>query len=109
MKGLYTDNVYYFQHEDQSFLDFIRKNEGYVFNDFGGSQVQYQKLHHYDCAYLHNLGRGSLRTSVRKVCSSSKEDLINWLNEKRGKINIGYTECPCMKDPNYKIVEIDTL
>ncbi len=105
MKGEYFKNVYFFKNDDQAYLDFITENGGYVYNDFGGSNVKVKKLHHYDCAALHNLCGGFVRTSVRKVCSGNINDLINCLN-KKGK---EYSECPCMNSTDYKMADFDNM
>ena len=110
MKDEYFRNVYFFKNDDQAYLDFITENGGYVYNDFGGSEVKYKKLHRYDCAALHNLGRGSLRTSVRKVCSGNLKDLLEWLNKERGIFGKGYSECPyCIDNNDYKTVDFDNI
>ena len=105
MKDEYFRNVYYFKNDDQAYLDFITENGGYVYNDFGGSNVKVKKLHHYDCAALHNLCGGIFRTSVRKICSDNINDLIKCLNIK-GK---EYSECPCMNNTDYKIADFDSM
>lgn len=109
MKGKNNENVYFFLKDDKGYLDFIIKNGGYVYNDFSGSNVSYKKLHKFDCSWLHNLGRGKFRTSVPKIFSPRKEDIIEWLNKNRGHLGIGYSECPCMNNINYKTADIDLI
>ncbi len=109
MKGKYIENIYYFQHEEKAYLEFIIKNEGFVYNDFGGRDASNKKLHHYDCKSLHNLGGGKLRTSVRKICSQNKGVLISWLDENRGILGKGYTECPCMSIDDYSQVDLNRI
>lgn len=109
MKGKYSENIYYFQNDDQAYIEFITKNGGFVYNNFGGSNVLYKKLHHFDCAWLHNLGGGKLRTSVKKVCSQDKNDLITWLEEERGILDRGYSECPCMNRNNYRKADFNSI
>lgn len=94
-------NITSFKNDDLGFIEFIIESEGYVYNDFGGSRAEYKKLHHYDCAQLHNLGGGYIRTSVIKICSDNLHDLIKWLEKYRGLLNTGYTYCPCIKNNNY--------
>lgn len=108
MKGEYFKNVYFFKDDDQAYLKFIRKNGGYVYNDYPGSNVNYKKLHHYNCSALHNQGGGFKRTSVRKVCSNNLKDLLEWLKKERGPLGKGYSECQlCMRSSNYKGIDLN--
>jgi len=109
MKEKYNKNIYCFKDDDYSYVEFIKNNGGFVYNDFGGNNVSYKKLHHYDCAFLHNLGGGKSRTRVRKICSPNKEDLIDWLNKERGILGKGYSECPCMHSGNYKKADFNKI
>ena len=105
MKEYYSDNVHYFKKDDEAFLKFIKRNGGYVYNDFGGSNIANKKLHHYDCAFLHNLGGGSQRTSVGKACSGNRNDLLAWLRKKSKE----YSECPCIRNNFYSTVDFDRI
>lgn len=103
------ENIFFFKNNDLGFVEFIIKNRGYVYNDFGGNKVEYKKLHKFDCVYLHSLGGGKVRTSVAKVCSENLNDLIKWLGDNRGLFNIGYSNCPCMENQNYKIANLNNI
>ena len=50
MKGKFNKNIYWFQNDDYPYVEFITNNGGFVYNDFGGRNVSYKKLHRYDCA-----------------------------------------------------------
>lgn len=102
-------NIYYFKQNDLDFIEFIINTKGYVYNDFGGKKVEYKKVHHYDCAQLHNLGRGFIRTSVGKHCSANLPDLIKWLEAERGLFNIGYTYCPCIENQDYRTADLKNI
>jgi hypothetical protein len=83
-----------FKNDEVKYGQWLRANShGYIYNDFGSTNPAYTKLHEADCTMLHNLGGGTRRTSVRKVCSPNLSELIIWLKENRGPEGEGYTPC----------------
>ena len=64
----------------------------YIYNDFGGRNPTYKKLHHADCRTL-DLKPGLKTTSVPKVCSDSRAELLAWILTNRGPEGSGYTLC----------------
>lgn len=83
-----------FKNDDKGYLNWIRDNpNGYVYNDFGGADVTYKKLHRADCKLLHNIPPRWKKTSYRKICCSNFYELVNWLKENRGPQDTGFSFC----------------
>ncbi len=85
-----------FKNQEGEYMEWQRVNpHGYVYNDFGGLNPQYNKLHEANCWRLNNLGGGSKRTSYRKVCSSNLSELQRWIEDNRGPEGKAYSRCIC--------------
>lgn len=82
-----------FYNDDPAYEYWLKNIGGYVYNDFGGSNVNYKKLHRSDCRMLHNVRSGQRKTSVRKICSSDLSGLKQYVSQKRGSEGIGYSLC----------------
>lgn len=88
-----------FYNDDLGYKAWLRDVGGYVYNDFGGGNVKYKKLHRSDCRMLHNVRPGQMKTSVRKICSSDLSELEQYISQKRGPEGVGYSRCvPCFPD-----------
>lgn len=98
-----------FHYDEEGYLNYLKYNKGFVYNDFPGNNVTLKKLHHYNCSRLHNLGGGKYRTNVPKVCSPDYKDLIDWITAFKGPKGIGYSNCPCMEQHDYKTINIEEL
>ena len=79
--------------DDASYAAALRSGVLYVYNDFPGSNSRYRKLHRFDCRTL-RARPGLKKTSVRKVCSDTLDELVHWLLRNRGGEGEGYTVCP---------------
>jgi hypothetical protein len=80
------------QDDDASYEDALKSGAIYIYNDFPGRDLRYKKLHRSDCRTL-QLRPRLKKTSVRKVCSDSLEELVQWLLSNRGLEGAGYTRC----------------
>jgi len=90
-----------FHQNEPAYERWLRNTGGYVYNDFGGSNVNYKKLHKSDCRMLHNIRSGQMKTSVRKICSSDLSELERYVNQKRGPEGVGYSLCTfCFSSAN---------
>ena len=83
-------SIYY--NDDAGYEARLESGPVYVYNDFGGSDPGYMKLHRADCRTL-QIRRGLKKTSVRKVCGDTLDELIRWLRDNRGPEGKGYTVC----------------
>ena len=86
--------------DDASYEGALKSGAVYIYNynDFGGSDPRYKKLHRSNCRTL-QLKPGLRKTSVRKVCSDSLDELVQWVLRNRGPEGAGYTLCPvCVRE-----------
>jgi hypothetical protein len=86
--------IAYFKNDDYGFKRWLRDNpDGYVYNDFGGSNIAHKKLHSSQCRLLQSVYGLDGGTNVRKVCSSDLDELVEWADKFRGPEGEGYTPC----------------
>jgi hypothetical protein len=86
------------QNDDASYEAALKSGAACIYNDFPGHDPRYKKLHRSDCRTLQSRP-GLRKTSVRKVCSDSLDELVQWLLHNRGPEGTGYTLCPvCMRE-----------
>ena len=79
---------YYYKNE-QEFKSWIKTNRlGYIYNDFGGANPEYKKVHDANCIWV-----DKMNTNIKKVCSEDLAELIAWLRKNRGLQGDGYTPC----------------
>lgn len=90
-----------FHYNDHKYEEWLTQVRGYVYNDFGGRNVAYKKLHKSTCSQLHNVRSGQMKTSVRKICSSDIQELVVWLEKTRGPLDTGYSPCGICKPLGY--------
>ena len=78
-----------FYKDEDGFNQWIDNNpNGFIYNDFGGSNPNDKKVHLVNCPFIPRMN-----TNVKKVCSSNLPDLIDWLRKNRGPEGDGYTPC----------------
>ena len=83
-----------FYHDEVGYGAWLRDVGGYVYNDSGGTNVDYKKLHRSDCIMLHNTRPGSKKTNVRKICSPTLDELLQYnIRRNRGPQGMGYSLC----------------
>lgn len=76
-----------FHDKDQANADLLYKiwcvenKRGYIFNHFGGDDPRLNVIHRVDCSKLDFTGK---RTTIRKVCSSSLEQLMQYADASHG-------------------------
>jgi len=68
-----------FKNDDVNYQKWVRETGGFVYNNFGGQIIDYEKLHRSDCSFLHICRPGDMKTSVEKICSSDFRELLSWL------------------------------
>lgn len=64
--------------QEEQYSNWLKNVGGYVYNNFGGQNINYKKLHRSDCDYL-NMRPNDLKTSVEKICCIDLIQLENWL------------------------------
>jgi hypothetical protein len=90
-----------FYRDDLAYEHWLKNIGGYVYNDFGGSNVDYKKLHKSDCRMLHNVRSGQRKTSYRKICSPDLSELRQYISQNRGSEGVGYSLCAfCLLSAN---------
>ncbi len=86
--------------EDAAYEAALRSGLLFVYNDFGGGNADYKKIHRSDCRTL-DIDPSLNKTSYPKICGSDREQLIRWLQRNRGPEGSGYTWCAvCAPDAN---------
>lgn len=87
-----------FKNDDVNYEMWLRETGGFVYNNFGGQNIDYKKLHRSDCTFLH-IRLGDMKTSYEKICSSELPELVSWLTSN----NMEYSLCKiCAPDANSK-------
>jgi hypothetical protein len=70
-----------FKNDERSYLAWCKlHNTGFVFNHFGGTNPQYNVLHHVGCSFLWRDKDEDSRTTVEKWCSADEASLISNAN-----------------------------
>lgn len=82
-----------FRNDDAGYEQWLNQAGGYVYNDFGGGDVEYKKLHRSSCNQLRKVKPGQKKTSVPKICSSNLAKLLEYLQRERGCEGEGYSPC----------------
>lgn len=83
--------IFHFLNDETGYAEWISKVGGFVYNNFGGHIVDFKTLHKSRCPKLWIGKQGCKRTSIEKICSENKDELISWL-ERNG---MEYCLCDC--------------
>lgn len=78
--------------EDEAYEAALRSRPVYVYNDFGGGNADYKKIHRGGCRTL-DVDPRRKKTSYPKICGEDLEQLLRWLRSNRGPEGSGYTWC----------------
>lgn len=67
-----------FTNQEASYDAYVAAEPSFICNDFG---APYRRIHRSSCNHLHRAGPASTgaHTSVRKVCSTDLNELMDWL------------------------------
>ena len=91
-----------FKNDDDGYENWRREEGGFIYNNFGGHNINYKKLHTSICKWL-DIGRPrDKKTSVEKICCANINDLITWLGLK----GMEYSFCPqCKPEANSNTIQ----
>ncbi|MDQ0253402.1 hypothetical protein J2S74_000774 [Evansella vedderi] len=79
--------IHKYSKDEQGYETWLEENyTGYVFNYFGGtnSSKGMNKIHRADCRFLMRKQDKGKRTTIPKVCSKNKDELIEYVTHERG-------------------------
>jgi hypothetical protein len=76
-----------FKNDESGYVSWLRKNKnGFVFNNFGGSDPSYNIIHKVDCRTLKRTSDEGSRTVVEKICFEDLRELEEEATRDRGSI-----------------------
>ena len=85
-----------FHHDEPGYERWIAEHpEGWVFNNFGGGNQTYNKLHHLPCWNINKPSQRGRWTVYEKLCCPDRECIGRTIAQRRGPEDT-WENCPCV-------------